>query len=114
MMEVKEFIREVNRMCEYYGGDCYGKENKTCPLASYDCKDLMNMPETAVDIVENWSIAHPAKTHQNVVLEQYPNAKIDVNGVVMLCPNCIDTTARCFGSEDCDVCRADYWNEVVK
>ena len=114
MMEVKEFIREVNRMCAYHGGNCYGKEHKTCELASYDCKDLMNMPETAVDIVEKWTKEHPHKTRQSEFLELFPNATLDENGVIRICPNYIDSTVKCYTEVDCKDCCKEYWSKEVE
>lgn len=42
--------------------------------------------EDVVKEVEEWSAAHPRKTRQSVFLEQYPNARIDRQAVICVCP----------------------------
>lgn len=40
----------------------------------------------AVRFVERWSKEHPRKTRQSVFLEQWPEAKIDNDGCLSVCP----------------------------
>ena len=72
-----------------------------------------------VDLVEEWSREHPLKTRQSVFLEQYPEAAIDVNGVVSLCPGAIyaahrDSNGACnYPERLCEDCRREFWMEEV-
>lgn len=52
-------------------------------------------PVSAVKIVEEWSAAHPRKTRQNVFLEQYPEAMIDREDMLSVCPQYIDRNIEC-------------------
>ena len=117
-MDALEFLKERKRMCNSYKS-CDG-----CPLAegrcvinhvtSYeDCKRI-------VAAVEQWSKEHPRKTRQSVFLNQYPEAEIDVNGVVGLCPMFIsaahrDSDGECNYSEKmCKDCRRKFWMQEVE
>ncbi len=70
-MEAVEFIRQKDRMCEYYDNECTRKcSNEICPAQDMDCNISTNMPECLVEIVEKWAKEHPeetaaATTHNN-------------------------------------------------
>ena len=75
-------------------------------------------PERAVKIVEEWSAAHPRKTRQSVFLEQYPNAAMDKDGVLRICPSFMggDTPEKykCICLTDCSGCRRGFWMQKVE
>ena len=64
MMEVVEFIKQKERMCEYYSGrTCtHDDSGETCPAISIDCDITTNDLEQLVAIVEQWAKAHPEET----------------------------------------------------
>ena len=70
-MEVVEFMRQKDRMCDYYDYECTRKcSNEICPAKDMDCDISTNMPECLVEIVEKWAKEHPeetaaATTHKN-------------------------------------------------
>lgn len=111
-MDALEFIRERNRMCRRFDRSCDG-----CPayengwLCGSDAWD-----ERLVATVEQWSKEHPIKTRQSVFLEQWPEAEIDVNGVIQLCPMSISAAHRDSNGErkdptkPCRDCRREFWN----
>lgn len=117
-MDALEFLKERVRMCNSYNG-C-----GECPLAESLCfisnttsdENLKKM----IAAVEQWSKEHPRKTRQSVFLEQYPEAKIDVNGVVGLCPTYIsaahrDSDRNCNHPERlCKDCRREFWMQEVE
>lgn len=75
-------------------------------------------PERAVKIVEEWSAAHPRKTRQSVFLEQYPDAKIDDDGVIAICPTAFssayrDDIGKC-AWVTCSKCRSEFWSQEVE
>ena len=117
-MDALEFLMERRRMCDSYG-DCEG-----CPLEGAECviRDMMSEDtcKRIVTAVEQWSKEHQRKTRQSVFLEQYPEAEIDANGVVGLCPMSIsaayrDSDGGCNCPEIlCRDCRREFWMQEVK
>ena len=100
-MDAVKFIEERNRMCgtmsEVWGVD-------------------------AAQIVKNteeWSAAHPRKTRQDVFLEQYPEARLDDNGCVYICPADVSSTHKdesggcAMDGIICPDCRREFWTKVV-
>lgn len=101
-MDAVKFIEERNRMCgtmsEVWGVD-------------------------AAQIVKNteeWSAAHPRKTRQSVFLEQWPEAELDTNGAVAICPTILSrdyrsANKRCKHPDTaCYDCRRDFWMQEVE
>ena len=114
-MDAIKFLEEYKRMCDSFE-NCSG-----CSLLTEDCDNFKN-PEfvkKAVPAVEEWSAAHPLKTRQSVFLEQYPNARIDSQAVIYVCPadaygdkvcpkNGENVHMRCFD------CRRNFWLQGVE
>lgn len=125
-MDALKFIEERNRMCDRYwqaDGDCDG-----CPLVyTRECNEMRNMVDDSgkavgkvVEIVEKWSKEHPRKTRQSVFLEQYPEAQIDDNDVLSVCPAVISLSHRKDGGgclnihKVCANCRREFWMQEVE
>lgn len=103
-MDAVKFLQERSRM--YESG-----------AASVRLGDVYN-PERAVKIVEEWAAAHPRKTRQSVFLEQYPDAKIDSDGVIAICPTAFssayrDDIGKC-AWVSCAKCRREFWMQEVE
>ena len=117
-MDAIEFLMERKRLCGSYRG-CVG-----CPFGAAECvvRDMTSEDncKRIVTIVEQWSKEHPRKTRQSVFLKQYPEAEIDANGVVGLCPMSISAAYRdSDGGCDCPEilcrdCRRGFWMQEVK
>ena len=117
-MDALEFLKERKRMCTSHKG-CDG-----CPLEGIHCVLSYVTPdkdyERIIATVEQWSKEHPRKTRQSVFLEQYPEAEIDANGVVGLCPMSIsaahrDSNGECNNPEQmCRDCRREFWMQEVE
>ena len=117
-MDALEFLVERKRLCSSYKG-CMG-----CPFGAAECvvRDMTSEHtcKRIVAAVEQWSKEHPRKTRQSVFLEQYPEAEIDANGVVGLCPMSIsaayrDSDGGCNSPEIlCIDCRREFWMQEVK
>ena len=99
-MDAVKFIEERNRMCgtmsEVWGVDA--------------AKIVKN--------TEQWAAAHPRKTRQSVFLEQYPDAKIDSDGVIAICPTAFssayrDDIGKC-ALVSCAKCRREFWMQEVE
>lgn len=110
-MDAIKFVKERNRMCKSFGGSCDG-----CPADKNTCCDTFEWQEKLVTIVEEWSVAHPQKTRQDVFLEQYPNASRDCDNILMIDPCDLDLTIRgkdeCY-TDNCLKCRHEYWTQEV-
>ena len=100
-MDAVEFLKERSRM--------YKSGAATPTLGLKDVYD----PVIAVKSVEEWSAAHPRKTRQSVFLKQYPNAVLDKDGVLRICPSFVGGDVsekyRCLCSTDCGACRREFW-----
>ena len=106
-MDAVRFVEERRRMFAVTG------ENPK--------NSLFNMSTCAEDVVkevEEWSAAHPRKTRQSVFLEQYPNAALDKDGVLRICPSFMggDTPEKykCICLTDCSDCRREFWMQEVE
>lgn len=113
-MDAVEFIRERNRMCKHFRG-CAG-----CPADGMICSTIweMNDAERLVQVVEEWAKDHPRKTRQSVLLEQWPEARVDKDGVLRVCPSFVggDTPEKykCICLTDCSDCRREFWMQEVE
>ena len=118
-MDAIKFIEERKRMCEAHAG-CPG-----CPAFRGVDACIFSVKSTAsfseqVELVEDWSIAHPRKTRQSVFLEQYPEALLDVNGLLDVCPAPIFLSHRLVGGgcrnphKKCVDCKREFWLQEVE
>ncbi len=116
-MDAKEFWKEFGRMCDsHLCGDCPAKDLYCSHTMAFNA----NKDTSIVDAVEKWLKEHPRKTRQSVFLEQYPQAHIDDNGVLWICPSMIVRSHRrdgggCANSpENCPDCRRKFWLQEIE
>lgn len=116
-MDALEFLKEERRLCASFDAMCV-----KCPLGDIGCCVIVGGTsreiENEVAAVEQWSKEHPRKTRQSVFLEQWPEAEIDKNGCLMLCPMTISVDRR-NRHEDCTTlkctdCRREFWMQEVE
>ena len=106
-MDAVKFVEERRRMFAVSAG-------------KYSLFDMNTRAEDVVKEVEEWSAAHPRKTRQSVFLEQYPEAQIDDNDVLSVCPAVISLSHRKDGGgclnihEVCANCRREFWMQEVE
>lgn len=105
-MDAIEFIKERDRMYEVAGD---------APSLIYK---HTKSAEEIVREVKEWAAAHPHKTRQTVFLEQYPNARVNINtGVLSVYPCAIEqgmeNTIYC-NSISCADCRHKFWIQEVE
>lgn len=112
MKKGKATIGDFTRMCKKMGTKC-----DECPLDFINngkrvfCIDLIKKyPDEANEIILKWCSSHPVKTRQEKFLEMFPNAKVDINGILNVCPNAINKDLEC-DIELCEFCRKNYWSE---
>lgn len=107
-MDAVNFIKERDRMYEV---------ERQAPSLIYRHE---KSAEEIVREVEEWSAAHPRKTRQSVFLEQYPEAEIDANGLLNVCPAPIFHSHRLDGGgcrevhKKCAECRREFWMQEVE
>ena len=113
-MDAVKFVEERNRMCDFYKLRC-----TSCPLEGKQCTLFRGLDvKYTVAAVEAWSIAHPVKTRQSVFLSHYPNAEVDEDGVLKVCPKVVEgsgyiNSSTC-GCMPCAACHKAYWSVAVK
>lgn len=118
-MDAVKFIEERNRMCKSFN---YGCGCQRCPACDDDlCCAISVMSKldamAQVAIVEEWSAAHQRKTRQDVFLEQWPNAKVFMDGILDFCPRGLDSRYPCQSTDvemRCQSCRREFWMQEVK
>lgn len=112
-MDALEFFKGRKRMCRRYEG-CIG-----CPLEETGCASVVSSLTSDADYmrivaaVERWSSEHPRKTRQSVFLGQWPNCKMDDEGVIGVCPRNVNKMHVC-GSVGCADCRREFWMQEVE
>lgn len=106
-MDAVKFVEERRRMFAVSAG-------------KYSLFDMNTRAEDVVKEVEEWPAAHPRKTRQSVFLEQYPEAQIDDNDVLSVCPAVISLSHRKDGGgclnihKVCANCRREFWMQEVE
>lgn len=63
-MEVMEFIKQKERMCDYHCGKActHDDSGEICPAYNINCDTMTDQPEQLVAIVEQWAKEHPEET----------------------------------------------------
>ena len=107
-------------MCKSFCDGCKGcpasnvcEDDLCCAVGQESTLDAM----AQIAIVEEWSAAHPRKTRQSVFLEQWPNAKVFVDGVLDFCPQELDSRYPCQSTDvemRCQSCRREFWTQEVE
>lgn len=113
-MDANKFMTEYQRMCTSYVrcADCPLYADKPC--AEIPSRYTKEFSSNLIKAVEDWSSAHPV-TRQDLFKKIYPNAVIDQDGVLGVCPKLLDKTFdRCGHYVDCTTCHQKYWLKEVQ
>ena len=83
-MEALEFIKQKDRMCDYYCGEVctHDDSGETCPARSIDCEITTDEPERLVAIVEKRAKEHPEKPEQEQQKPEHPEESIDLHAII--------------------------------
>lgn len=116
-MNAVKFIKERNRMCKSFDKCSFG-----CPAWDGSCKletgtYLECEADKQVEIVKEWSAAHPRKTRQDVFLEQWPDAKVNDTGVLCIFPCAVEqgmNSDKHCNDIYCLDCQREFWMQEVK
>lgn len=114
-MDVIEFIKIANRMCERANSDCSDCcfKGKTVFCVDDGFSDVpLKEFEKAVQVVEEWAKEHPVKTRETEFLKLFPNAQLEKDSYSPICPHALDETWTCRRT-DCKKCRQDFWSQEV-
>lgn len=119
-MDAVKFVKEYLRMCTKVDEceDCPVYKTDFCTVPAKERSQ--ESAEEIVELVEEWSAAHPRKTRQSVFLEQYPEVSIGDDGVLRLCPFLINASYRnndgsCKAVQrQCSDCRKEFWGHEVE
>ena len=120
-MDALKFIKERNRMCDYYTkNDCING-CADCPECDFACNVIRYVTPEYISDVEKWSQEHPRKTRQIEFLEMFPTARMDDVDVLDVCPADVDISKRsrsdgnCIcASKGCDKCRHEFWMQEAE
>lgn len=117
-MDAAKYLRERARMCAEYAL-CKG-----CPIGHGECRTMeAQEPERIVAIVEEWAKEHPVETRQSRFLKEFPNASVQMDGTIDICPRYMDKTLECkaWGDvvkerdvvKECIECEREFWGTEV-
>ena len=108
-MDAVKFLKEVKRMCSSI--DC-----SDCPISPINNSTGLSCwafskssPQTAVNIIEEWSQENPAKTRLQDFLEKYPKAHLCKNGFPPFRPAALGYCGESICS-NCKILDVDCWN----
>ena len=116
-MDAVKFVKEYLRMCTKVDEceDCPVHKTDFCTVPAKERSQ--DSAEEIVELVEEWSAAHPRKTRQSVFLEQYPNARVAAEGIVNIWPCEVEKNMQnviyC-NSLSCADCRREFWTQEVE
>ena len=106
-MDALKFMKEHRRMCNYYPRcfECPRADEPNCNIEEMSDEELENF----VNFVEQWSKEHPQRTRLQDLLEKFPKAEIDKEGLPFFCCARLGYVCICEQS----TCK-DCWNMPVE
>lgn len=114
-MDAVEYVKQRNRMCDYYG-DC-----DKCPAKEVICCSSIDEVPKMVPIVEKWAKEHPVKTRQSEFLKMWPDAEISDDGLPAIAPCQLNVwfihgkdQKDCESRGVCNKCRHDFWLKEIE
>ena len=104
----KNYMDEKQRMCNSYK-DCYSG----CPAVNI-CYSEKNRDKDMIKIVQEWSDLNPQRTYLTDLLEKYPNAATDSDGIPYeICPHTLGLSEF----DECDIDGSNCskcWNQLIQ
>lgn len=118
-MDAVKFIEEHKKLCERYV-TCSG-----CPANDNNdrCRFSVTLGDEAakqIELLEEWAAARHRKTRQDVFLEQWPEARIESDGMPSICPAVLSksySVEKCpniITQKICADCRREFWMQEVE
>lgn len=85
-MEALEFIKQKERMCDYYSGSpcTHDDSGEICPAHNINCYTytMTDQLEQLVAIVEKWAKEHPEKPEQEQQKPEHPEESSDLHAII--------------------------------
>ena len=114
-MDAVEYVKQRERMCDYY------VHCDDCPADYYEgCSSLAAIPKM-VPIVEQWAKEHSIKTRQSEFLKMWPDAEIGDDELPAVAPCQLNIELlQCESQDDCEdrgvcnKCRRDFWLKEIE
>lgn len=106
-MGVLKFMKEYRRMCNYYPR-CFERpraDEPNCNIEEMSDEELAKL----ISDVEKWSKEHPQRTRLQDLLEKFPKAEINKEGLPSFCCAKLGYVCNCLKS----TCK-DCWNMPVE
>lgn len=112
-MDTKKFTAEYRRLCSTYArcADCPLNGDGKCITPPHD---YIHRFVSILNVVKDWSAAHPIVTRADIFKKIYPNVRTYTDGTLRLCPHDIDESFECPAELNCFQCRKKYWFQEVK
>ena len=113
-MDAVKFVKEYLRMCTKVDEceDCPVYKTDFCTVPAKERSQ--ESAEEIVELVEEWSAAHPRKTRQSVFLNLFPDADLST-GTVNVCPNSLyKGKCDCARYQNCLSCKREFWSQEVE
>lgn len=114
-MDAVEYVKQRERMCDYYGSCDKCLANKVI-----GCATIAKISQM-VPIVEQWAKEHPVKTRRDEFFKQWPDAEIGYDGLPNVAPCQLNIELlQCESQKDCanrgvcNKCRRDFWLKEVE
>ena len=114
-MDAVEYVKQRNRMCDYYD------KCSDCPVSEYERCASLDGVSKLVPIVEQWAKEHPVKTRQSELLKLFPEASMLYDEYLNICPVQISSECRdketggCYDpGMDCCKCKRDFWLKEIE
>lgn len=109
-MDAVEYVKQRNRMCDYYV-NC-----SECPVGKYKvCASIVGIPKL-IPIIEQWAKEHPVKTRQSELLKLFPETEM-IDDYICICPSRFveeyrEPAHNC--NMDCEKCKRDFWLKEIE
>ena len=106
-MDVLKFMKERRRMCDYYSRcfECPRADEPSCNIEEMSDEELAKL----ISDVEKWNKEHPQRTRLQDLLEKFPKAEINKEGLPSFCCAKLGYVCNCLKS----TCK-DCWNMPVE
>lgn len=116
--KTENYFIEKKRMIKRVGIGVCRIKCEDCPLGITNngmdvlCSEFETLyPEKAIEIIQEWSNAHPPKTYLTELLKNFPNTPLEDDGTPNFCPYRLGLMSKdnCRKDRNCVKC----WNQPI-
>lgn len=117
-MKTENYFAEKKRMIKRAGIGVCRIKCEDCPLGITNngmdvlCSEFETLyPEKAIEVIQEWSNAHPPKTYLTELLKIFPNTPLKDDGTPNFCP----CRLGLMNKDDCSKDRncVECWNQTI-